>query len=453
MKRKTLIISLSIAVLIICAMAAVMTGCNAKGDEYADLVAIRINNHMAEWVDSSYNFDYKGVGELNVTVPYTNYLEINDLIVSPKATAMVYEDEACTQELKEKDYYIYIDINKTLYVKVINNKKSNIYKVNVTVKQTNLPDNVDLSVKDYDNRGGHVYIPDSVKQVSIDGEDYYVLDRLEWYDCENISNAASQRYILSSDSRCSHFWKFGSDIFNGIFDGNGYMLYVERSINEKGATNLTTIKEIGENGVFRNFTLAATSTFNYNSDTYAGYEVWNNKIAVLCNENYGTIDNVCNSISLMDSTTRFAGDTEEEYVHRLAIYADVNRGVISNCLNKGSIVGEESDIKIRQFSIFANEMHGEQYDYTGSAKLINCVNTGNIEYNTTASNDYHNSGVYLIATNADAYVQLNEVYNVGRIQKSNNKKKYGRYFLNASSVNANGKSRDVDCSRIKDYTK
>ena len=250
-----------------------------------------------------------------------------------------------------------------------------------------------------------------------------------------------------------YFENLDDTSFNGVFDGNGYRLYVESITWWSSVTTITAIKEIGENGIFRNFTLAATSTFNYNSDTYAGYEVWNNRAALLCKENYGTIDNVCNSISLMDSTTRFAGDAEEEYVHRLAIYADVNRGVISNCLNKGSIVGEESDIKIRQFSIFANEMHGEQYDYTGSAKLINCVNTGNIEYNTTASNDYHNSGVYLIATNADAYVQLNEVYNVGRIQKSNNKKKYGRYFLNASSVNANGKSRDVDCSRIKDYTK
>ncbi len=116
MKKSIAVIMMSVAVLIIC-MAAAMTGCKDKGNEYADLVALRINNHMAEWVDSNYNFDYKGVGELNVTVPYTNYLEINDLIVSPQAYAVVYDYEACSETI-ESQSRIYVDGSRVVYIKV-----------------------------------------------------------------------------------------------------------------------------------------------------------------------------------------------------------------------------------------------------------------------------------------------------------------------------------------------
>ncbi len=451
MKKRIAVIMLSVAVLIIC-MAAAMTGCKDKGNECADLVALRINNHMAEWVDSNYNFDYKGVGELNVTVPYTNYLEINDLIVSPEATATIYDDEACSSEIKEKDYYMYIDGNRTLYIKVTNGRKSHTYKINIAVKQSNLPENVDLSAKNYENRGGHIYIPDGEIQVDIDGKNYYVIDRLYYSDIVQIVDFNSRNFILSDDSSSSLLQNFGDSAFNGIFDGNGYKLLPRN--HDRYILDPVKIKIIGEKGVIKNVVLATKDTYSNNDGEYlSGIEGSNNKISLLCDENYGIIDNVCNIVNIYDRNTKYGGANEGEYVHRVAIFADVNRGVISNCLNKGNIYSKISDSKIRQFSVFANEMRGEQFDFNGSAKLVNCVNTGNLEYNDEVSSGQHRSGAFVIASLADAYVQVDGVYNLGNIQSSNIKRKYSRYFASATTACEDGKSRDVDCSKIKDYTK
>ena len=454
MKKRIAAIMLSVAVLIIC-MAAAMTGCKDKGNEYADLVALRINNHMAEWVDSNYNFDYKGVGELNVTVPYTNYLKVNDLIVSPGASATVYEDEACTAEITAGSNGFLVDANKTIYVKVSNNKKSNIYKVNITVKQSNIPDNIDLSAKNYDNRGGHIYIPEGVKQVEIDGEDYYVIDRLEQEDWNRIYDRYTKNYIYSEDTWIGYLHNFDDRPFNGVIDGNCYEIKIghstikddENSINEE-------INVIGKKGVIKNFTIIGYNPYNNEKDQrVASVRVSTKRSALLCRENYGTIDNIYNRVDVDDGYDRFTDGNDGEYLHRIAVFADINGGVISNCINIGHIKGDDSDSKIRQFSVFANEMQGEQFDFSGAAKIINCVNTGDIDYCTTANGAQHRSGAFVIASIADAYVQVDGVYNLGNIQSSNIKRKYSRYFASATTACEDGKSRDVDCSKIKDYTK
>ncbi|MDE6550584.1 MAG: hypothetical protein K2M44_03715 [Clostridia bacterium] len=448
MKKRSLIILLSVAVLIICAMAAVMTGCKTKGDEYADLVAIRINNHMAEWVDSSYNFDYKGVGELNVTVPYTNYLEINDLIVSPEAYAIIYEDETCSEKLKDSDYKIYVDGSKSLYVKVTNNNKSNVYKVNITVKQTNLPEGVDLSAKSYDNRGGHIYIPEGATEVKIDGEVYAVVNRLHELD----SNRADEytNFIASGNfgySSISTVREFTRNTFNGVFDGNGYSMFIDpmQANDADNDYNRAFFSRIGKSGVVKNIVL------NYYGNAQSvETNVISNNTAFICYENYGVIDNIVNIVDVCDLHTELNGEGEEKYVHRLAIFANINCGVISNCLNKGNIRGLENNSKVRQFSVFANEMYSDGNIRPGAgAKLINCVNMGDIDCNSAAKGNKCESGAYLIAALADKNVTVEGVYNVGAI----NNDKGNKNFAHAISVDGKASVRKIDCSRIKDYTK
>ena len=452
MKKRIAVIMLSVAVLIIC-MAAAMTGCKDKGNECADLVALRINNHMAEWVDSNYNFDYKGAGELNVTVPYTNFLKVNDLIVSPGASATVYEDEACTAEVVIEDRYVFIDVSTTLYIKVVNNKKSNIYKVNVASKQTNIPDNIDISAKRYSNLGGHIYIPEGVTEVEIEGINYYVIDRMEYEEFERILSPHTKNYILSKD-RGSNYLRYLDRPFVGIFDGNGYEIELIDSFREDRDGIAQEIDVIGKNGVVKNLITTATyMRINENDERVPYVHVNCRRTALLCRENYGTIDNVYNRVCIDDDRTRFTDGNDGEYVHKIAVFADINGGVISNCINIGHIKGYDSDSKIRQFSVFSNEMRGEQFDFSGDAKIINCVNTGDIDYGTTANGVHHGSGAFVIASIADAYVQVDGVYNLGNIQSSNIKRKYSRYFASATTACEDGKSRDVDCSKIKDYTK
>ena len=445
MKKRIAVIMLSVAVLIIC-MAAAMTGCKDKGNEYADLVALRINNHMAEWVDSNYNFDYKGVGELNVTVPYTNYLEINDLIVSPEATATIYDDEACSSEIKEKDYYMYIDGNRTLYIKVTNGRKSHTYKINIAVKQSNLPENVDLSAKNYENRGGHIYIPDGVKDVKIDGEVYCVVNRM--YELDIYEVKKYRNFIACADY---DFYDLrGSEILTnstleGIFDGNGYTISVGKTNWVGGAEYPRPFfRQISKTGVVKNFSI---KTYGYLGNEF---EVVANETAFICNENYGTIDNIVNFMNVTDLHRDYSEDEEEKYVHRLAIFANINCGTISNCLNKGNILGIESNSKVRQVSVFANEMYADGNVRPGSAaKLTNCVNIGNIDCNSSAESKNISSGACIVASIADKNVEVRGVYNLGAINSEKGKRNFG----GAVSVNSRARVRNIDCSKIKDYTK
>ncbi len=450
MKKRIAVIMLSVAVLIIC-MAAAMTGCKDKGNEYADLVALRINNHMAEWVDSNYNFDYKGVGELNVTVPYTNYLEINDLIVSPQAYAVVYDDEACSETI-ESQSRIYVDGSRVVYIKVTNGKKSRLYKINVNVKQSNLPDNVDLSAKNYDNRGGHIYIPDGAKEVKIDGDVYCVVNRMHEMDANEVGKyknfIACGNYGFSSFSTGMDFTK---SAFHGIFDGNGYLIYLgkDKYADAMNDYNRAFFNRIGERGIVRNFVLTT-----YGDQYSVEAEIISKETAFICYENYGVIDNVTTLLDVCDLNTELRGkyedDFDKKYVHKFAFFANINCGTISNCLNKGNVRGLESDSKIRQFSVFSNEMYADGNIRPGSAaKLINCVNIGNIDCNSSAKGKKVSGGACIVASIADKNVEVRGVYNLGAINSEKGKRNFG----GAVSVNSRARVRNIDCSKIKDYTK
>ena len=132
------ILAVALVAIVAVSAAACFVACEEEPTPYADLVAVRVNNFMAEWENIDYNFTYEGSSALKVSVPYTNYLEVNDLIVSPGAEYKVYEDEGKTKQLTDLSK-IYVDGTKTLYIDVTNGELSNSYSVDVTVEQTNLP--------------------------------------------------------------------------------------------------------------------------------------------------------------------------------------------------------------------------------------------------------------------------------------------------------------------------
>ena len=83
------VLMVAVAVSVIACFAACAASDEATAPS-ADLVAVRVNGYMAEWKDINYNFGYEGSSDLTVDVPYTNYLRIDDLIVSPGAEYTVF---------------------------------------------------------------------------------------------------------------------------------------------------------------------------------------------------------------------------------------------------------------------------------------------------------------------------------------------------------------------------
>ena len=261
MAKKILAIAL-IAIVAVSA-AACFAACEEEPTPYADLVAVRVNNFMAEWENIDYNFTYEGSSALKVSVPYTNYLEVNDLIVSPGAEYKVYEDEGKTKQLTDLSK-IYVDGAKTLYIDVTNGELSNSYSVDVTVKQTNLPPESEIADKQYDNRGGHIYIPEGAETVMIDGEEYGVVrhegDAHELLD-------ANKNIILDGELQIR--WQVES--YSAIFNGNNYCIY---PTSEK-----IIVDRLESTGVVKNALFARYEDLVWNTNRFA---------QVVCKYNYGT---------------------------------------------------------------------------------------------------------------------------------------------------------------------
>lgn len=84
-----------------------------------------------------------------------------------------------------------------------------------------------------------------------------------------------------------------------------------------------------------------------------------------------------------------------------------------------------------------------------AAKLINCVNVGNIDCNSSAKGKKVSGGACIVASIADKNVEVRGVYNLGAINSEKGKRNFG----GAVSVNSRARVRNIDCSKIKDYTK
>ena len=389
MKKKLLAV-MTVGILVL-TMISAFVGCQAEGEDYADLVAVRINNRMAEWENIDYNFTNEGSSKLSVQVPYTNYLQFSDLIVSPNAHATVYEDEEQTKIVEDVNN-IYVDGDKTLYVKVENKDKVNNYVLDINVRQDNLPPEKDIATKQYDNREGHIYIAQDAETVTIDGEVYYVIRRIEQLiNRQIIGNHILAKSITLAD--VSNQRPLG--VLNirqlGVFDANCYHLYFNATY--------PFFETIQQTGVLKN----AIFEF-YIEDTVLEYSSVAT-LSVVAKNNYGTIENVKTDLDLVDKA-------EHKFGHRWSFFASVNKGEIKNCINTGDMTTINSNAKIgNKMSVFSTENYGI---------IDNCVNTGTVKNNlhdTMKEGNGASTVAYMSMTGAS----YRGVYNLG---ECNTIKKY-----------------------------
>lgn len=423
-----------IIVLMMVLSAAFVFGACDKGGEAADLVAVRINGRMAEWTDTVYNFTYEGDSSLNVSVPYTNYLEITDLIVSPEAEGKVYSDSEYTQEITDTSK-IHTDGDKSLYIRVTKGKTSRDYTVNVKVSGENLPEG-DLSAKDYDNRGGHIYIPENAETVTVDGVEYEVLrgehdgDKL-YFNAKTIKY--NTNYILANDIYYVEYRGYSTESglynFSNTLDGNGY--------------TVTCIQEVP--GLF--YKIAKTGTvknLEYARDI-SGYDghiiqsMSSDKYGMISLYNEGTIDNV---FVTADHTLKYVdtvyNDSEKDgyrLVKASQYVYENNGGTIKNCIHYGALrnaLDERYCIEMGVFTTYAN-----------SGTLRNCVNMGTLE--GRLQNMSSPKGSFILAYSVGQGLSIEGCYNLGNVETPVEWNEYNGFF----AVKAGGAS--IDTTQTRNY--
>ena len=415
MAKKILAIAL-IAIVAVSA-AACFVACEEEPTPYADLVAVRINNFMAEWENIDYNFTYEGSSALKVSVPYTNYLEVNDLIVSPEAEYKVYEDEGKTKRLTDLSK-IYVDGAKTLYIDVTNGELSNSYSVDVTVEQTNLPPESEIADKQYDNRGGHIYIPDGAETVEVDGVVYNVVrDRMPLL--ENIN------YILAGDVYC---FQVDYPDYSAIFNGNGYEVQIS-------GDNTTFINELETGGVIKNTIIARYGRDEDDEPVQLPGE----RRHGVCNINNGTIENVKTNMKYKVYGA-LPDNVAPDIPITLGYFAYENNGEIRNCINTGEIVSQFNTI-IVQMGSFVTKQYG---------KLQNCVNTALVQHEFTYK-EGRVSGAGAIAFETDAGAEYEGVFNVGECVNGRIDDKYIDENLHGLFYRTTVEGNYPDMSRMKNY--
>ena len=411
MAKKILAIAL-IAIVAVSA-AACFVACEDEPTPYADLVAVRVNNFMAEWENIDYNFTYQGSSALKVSVPYTNYLRVDDLIVSPGAEYKVYEDEGKTKQLPDLSK-IYVDGAKTLYIDVTNGELSNSYSVEVTVKQTNLPPESETADKQYDNRGGHIYIPDGAETVEVDGGVYNVVrDRMPLL--ENIN------YILAGDVYCVA----NPFDYSAIYNGNNYEL--QMSINSH-----SLVDELQEGGVIKNVVFVSAQ---FQDRPFS----WHEYCHTACNNNYGTIENVKTNLNCMIYQSLVGVEFRPITV---GYFAQENHGTISNCINTGNIFAKKNNM-IVETGAFVVEQYGE---------MNNCVNTGMVQHEFPYWEEYkyqNGAGAIAFLTSEDA--EFRGVFNVGECVNGQIYDKYIDETLEGLAFCTQVEGQYPDLSRAKNY--
>lgn len=407
------IVLLTIVAVIVASVAASTAACkNEEQGSTADLIAVRINNFMAEWENIDYNFTYEGSSALKVSVPYTNYLQVNDILVSPEAEYKVYEDEARTKEIKDLEK-IYVDEEKTLYIDVVNGEKANSYSVTVTVKQTNLPPRAEREDKQYDNRGGHVYIYGNSRIVNVDGIVYDVV----YGEITHELLKSGRNIIATQDGELP--WNYLEDIgsYKGHFNGNNYTFYDN--------PHNYFVKELEENAVIQNMVIKQLpkheNVARVNFLSSAGS---------VCTVNNGTIRNVYADVSYIVDPAVFQS---------LGFFANENYGTIENCITVGDL-----ESMVNCSGAMMGAMVTEQ-----SGTMINCVNTGNVIWNRDDVDDVSGAGAVCYAVDTEKAV-FKGVYNLGKCEMPNiSAKKIDKKLKGLCYTTKGGKKADL--SGIKTY--
>ena len=422
-----------IIVLMMVLSAAFVFGACDKNGEVAELVAVRINGRMAEWTDTAYNFTYEGDSSLNVSVPYTNYLEITDLIVSPEAEGKVYSDSEYTQEITDTSK-IHTDGDKSLYIRVTKGKTSRDYTVNVDVSEENLPE-VDLSEKDYDNRGGHIYIPENAETVTVDGVEYEVLrgdsdsNVSPFFKALSIKNDTN--YILANDiwyrELEGYHKQSGLYNFKNIFDGNGYKITCVKGVGG-------FIYKITQTGVVKNFTFTRDTSANKIINSYSV-----NNYGFVSTYNEGTIDNVFvtadHILKFVDTVSNSSEKDGYKLVKASQYVYENNGGTIKNCIHYGALgnaLDERYCIEMGVFTTYAN-----------SGTLRNCVNMGTLE--GRLQNMSSPNGSFILAYSVGQGLSIEGCYNLGNVETPAEWNEYNGFF----AVKAGGAS--IDTTQTRNY--
>lgn len=422
-----------VAAVLLLGTAAAFTACD-QPDKYADLVAVRINGRMAEWMDTAYNFKYEGDSSLNVSVPYTNYLEITDLIVSPEAEGKVYSDSNYTQEITDTEK-IHTDGDTSLYIRVTKGKTSHDYTVNVDVSEENLPEG-DLSAKDYDNRGGHVYIPENAETVTVDGVEFEVLRGTEttyYYNpfFKETTIEKNKNYILANDifyyqEGTCYQEKSGFHEFDNIFDGNGYT--VTYTPDTGGLVYTLT-----ENGVVRNMVMERMQTIG------AFHCPMGNEFSFIAYCNKGLIDNVFfnGDHEILHVNTVYPESKKNgfELVKAAQFVSKNDGGTIHNCINYGDLTNDLDEKYCIEMGAFAT--------YANSGTIRNCVNTGTL--GGRPQDMESPNGNFIISYSVGKDLKIEGVYNLGKTEVAEEWKEYDSFF----AVREGGAS--VDTTQTRNY--
>lgn len=353
---------IAIAVIVACLFAGAVLSLSACKDEeverYCELAMVKVNRCAVEWESNTTNFTGYQNTNMSVTVPYTDYIAFTTLIASKGAEAKVYSDEACAQAL-DADKIRQQTEKAKYYIRVTLENESRVYTVEVTIRQENLPEGIDLSARTYDNREGHIYIPEDAKSVVIDGETYRVM-RTRSDVILTTQQKEFQRNILANDITDGFYSPYG--VLNGLFDGNNYVITLlcgDQDVDPLFAN-------ISESGIAKNFTIrywAPRDTFveaDGNRTIGSSY--------ALCNTNKGIINNVVNT----GSTYILQEDDHKDSRYYASLFVITNSGEISDCLNYGKISTMDKLYPSRVIGIFAcKNAEGSSYR--------NCVNMGKIE--------------------------------------------------------------------------
>ena len=392
------ILAVALVAIVAVSTAACFVACEEEPTPYADLVAVRVNNFMAEWENIDYNFTYEGSS-----------------IVSPGAEYKVYEDEGKTKQLTDLSK-IYVDGTKTLYIDVTNGELNNSYSVDVTVEQTNLPPESETADKQYDNRGGHIYIPEGAETVVIDGVDYWVVRSLG-----NVHELLDANKNIILDGELQIRWQVES--YSAIFNGNNHCIYP--------TSENRVVDRLESTGVVENARFVLYDEMEWNTNRFA---------QVVCLYNNGTIDNVKIDIHYHDQS--HPGDWIEDQTAKYGYYCFENHGSIKNCLNVGDLTSRFNNIN-SQMASFVTRQCGT---------MENCVNTGEVQY----AHPSYLTEDWDVGASAIAYFTNDEaiyrgVYNLGKVSMDDYKKDPSDRQLHGLIFKTIEEGKYPDLSKTRNY--
>ena len=192
---------------------------------------------------------------------------------------------------------------------------------------------------------------------------------------------------------------YGSLVFSGTFDGNGYAVKGMRiEINKipSGTDNMYLGLFSNVSGTIKNLTVEGSvyASVSRGKALYAGG---------IAGYNYGTINNCINKVNISASN-----QNSEAYNLMIGGITANNGGTISNCINIKDIYGYLGSATSSS-NLYTAGISG----YNNGGKIKKCINTGNIKADKYGSHSYcYVSGIGSMGGS------ISSCYNIGEIVAS-----------------------------------